>query len=137
MKQDVVPAGRGLAIRLDSGQRLKCINTHGTQVIDMWAFDVNDPQDWRSMHHTHSRVKRLIPREGEAFHTYTRRPILTVIEDHSPGCHDSTYPACDKYRYQLEGVEGYHRSGGDNLVEALAALGYESPALPRSHSTCG
>ena len=127
MSESVVPAGRGKAIRLASGEQLKCINTHGTQVIDMWAFDVADPEDWMSMHHTHSRIKRLVPREGECFYTFTRRPILTVLEDRSPGLHDSTYPACDKYRYQLEGVEGYHRSCGDNLGEALAEFGIRPP----------
>ena len=127
MTQDVVPAGEGKAIRLTSGQQLKCINTYGTQVIDMWAFDLDDAEDWMSMHHTHSRIKRLVPRDGESFYTYTRRPILTVIEDHSPGSHDSTYPACDKYRYQLEGVEGYHRSCGDNLMEALAEHEMSAP----------
>ena len=127
METTVVPAGKGKAVRLNKGQTLKCINTHGTQVIDMWAFDAADPEDRMSMHHTHSCIKRLVPREGEAFYTYTRRPILTVIEDHSPGVHDSTYPACDKYRYERDGVDGYHRSCGDNLVEALAELGIDAP----------
>ncbi|MBS34849.1 MAG: aminomethyltransferase [Thiotrichales bacterium] len=127
MSEDIVPASRGKAVRLRAGQTLTCTNTYGTQVIDMWAFDVDDPQDWMSMHHTHSRVQRLVPRTGEAFYTYSRRAILTVVEDHSPGVHDSTYPACDKYRYALEGVTGYHRSCGDNLAEALAELGHEAP----------
>ena len=127
MTDGIVPAGKGKAVRLRPGQTLTCTNTYGSQVIDMWAFDTDDPEDWMSMHHTHSRIRRLVPREGESFYTYSRRPILTVIEDHSPGAHDSTYPACDAYRYQLEGVEGYHRSCGDNLIEALAEHGLKPP----------
>ena len=45
MTKDLVPAGKGKAVRLSRGQQLKCTNTHGTQVIDMWAFDRADP-DW-------------------------------------------------------------------------------------------
>jgi len=127
MEQSVVPAGKGKAVHLTRGAHLKCINTHGTQVIDMWAFDSADEEDRMSMHHTHSCVQRLVPLVGESFYTYSRRPILTIVEDHSPGLHDSTYPACDKYRYQRDGVRDYHRSCGDNLVEALAELGVAAP----------
>ena len=123
----VVPARKGKAVRLAKGQHLKCINTHGTQVIDMWAFDSHDMGDIMSMHHTHSCLKRLMPREGESFYTYTRRPILTVIEDHSPGVHDTVLPACDKFRYIWDGHEGYHDSCGDNLAASLRALGLEPP----------
>jgi len=127
MQRDVIPAGEGRAVRLEAGQRLKVINTHGTQVVDMWAFAADDFEDRMSMHHTHSCVRRLVPRPGESFFTYTRRPILKVVEDHSPGKHDTTYPACDRYRYLRDGYEGYHRSCGDNLAEALESIGLAAP----------
>ncbi len=62
----VVPARKGKAVRLAKGQHLKCINTHGTQVLDMWAYDAHDLGDLMSMHHTHSCLKRLVPREVHA-----------------------------------------------------------------------
>ncbi|MFO0996051.1 MAG: urea carboxylase-associated family protein [Alphaproteobacteria bacterium] len=123
----VVPARKGKAVRLAKGQHLKCINTHGTQVIDMWAFDAHDMEDRMSMHHTHSCLKKLMPAPGESFYTYTRRPILTVIEDRSPGVHDTVLPACDKFRYIWDGYQGYHDSCGDNLAASLRALGLEPP----------
>lgn len=126
-EQQVVPARKGRAVRLTQGQHLKCINTYGTQVLDLWAFDAQDMGDLMSMHHTHSCVRKLVPRPGESFYTYTRRPILTVVEDHSPGVHDSTFPACDRYRYVQDGYQGYHDSCGDNLTNALGALGLEAP----------
>ncbi len=127
MNEDIVPAGRGKAVKLNAGQTLKLTNTHGTQVIDMWAFDLADPEDWMSMHHSHSVLRRMVPRQGEAFVTFTRRAILTVLEDHSPGRHDTTYPACDRHRYALDGFEGHHRSCGENLAEALAEHGMSAP----------
>ena len=32
-----VSARQGKAVQLSSGDHIKLINTHGTQVIDMWA----------------------------------------------------------------------------------------------------
>lgn len=127
MSEGIVKGGYGAAVKLKAGQTLTCINTHGTQVIDMWGFDLADPEDWMSMHHTHSRIRRLVPREGEFFCTYTRRPILTVVADNSPGRHDTTYPACDRHRYALDGAGPDHRSCGGNLAEALAEHGYTAP----------
>ncbi len=127
--QDVQPE-RGKAVRLSTGEHLKIINTHGTQVVDMWAFNAEDLDEIMSMHHTKSCLRKMLPAEGEAFMTYKRRPILTLVEDHSPGIHDTVLPACDRYRYAWDGVvEGDHNSCGDNLVHALEDLGLEPPAV--------
>ena len=37
-----IPARLGKATRLDAGQSIKLINTHGSQVVDTWAFIVDD-----------------------------------------------------------------------------------------------
>ncbi len=39
--QDVQPE-RGKAVRLSTGEHLKIINTHGTQVVEIWAFNAED-----------------------------------------------------------------------------------------------
>ena len=44
---------------------------------------------------------------------------MTVVEDTSPGIHDTFMAACDKKRYELLGVDNYHRNCSDNLIEAL------------------
>ena len=124
-----VPAREGRAVRLSAGDHIKLINTHGTQVIDMWAFNADDPLEIMSMHHTKSMLRRMMPREGEAFYTYKRRPILTLVEDHSPGVHEVVLPACDKYRYIADGFEGYHDSCGDNLSNALEKINYPAPPV--------
>lgn len=126
---DVQPE-RGKAVRLAKGGHLKIVNTHGTQVVDLWAFNAEDLNEIMSMHHTKSCLKKMLPAEGEAFVTYKRRPILTFVEDRSPGVHDTVLPACDRYRYAWEGgFEGYHASCGDNLVHAFEDLGLEPPAV--------
>lgn len=37
-----VPAGHGKAVRLQAGQAVRVINTHGSQVIDCWAWNAYD-----------------------------------------------------------------------------------------------
>ncbi len=124
-----IPAREGRAVRLASGEHIKLINTHGNQVIDMWAFNADDPSELLSMHHTKSCLKQMIPDEGQAFYTYKRRPILTLVEDHSPGVHDVVLPACDSWRYVWDGFEGYHASCGNNLTAALEAIDFPAPSV--------
>ncbi|WP_233422013.1 urea carboxylase-associated family protein [Ruegeria profundi] len=63
-----------------------------------------------------------------------RRPILTLVEDTSPGVHDTFVASCDIYRYAQLGHQGYHDNCTDNLRMALAAIGLRpSPVLcPRN-----
>ena len=38
-----------MAARVAKGQRIKVINTHGSQVVDTWAFSAGDVTEWMSM----------------------------------------------------------------------------------------
>ncbi len=64
-----------------------------------------------------SRVwtQRLNPLVGDTFVTTRRLPILTLVEDTSPGVHDTFMAACDCHRYEL------------------ARRARLSPQLPRQH----
>lgn len=128
-KLETVPAREGRAVRMVLGQHLKLINTHGSQVVDFWAVNLEDPTEWMSMHHTKSCLERMFPAEGSSFYTYKRRPILTLLKDHSPGIHDVVLPACDRWRYLWDGYEGYHASCGENLTKALDAVGFPAPTV--------
>jgi len=125
-----VPARKGRAVRLQRGQRIKVINTYGSQVVDTWAFNAADISECMSMEHTRGVIDKMYPEPGEAFVTTHRRPILTVVEDTSSGDHDSLIAACDRYRYELLGVEGHHDNCTDNLAGALAELGLQTPYTP-------
>lgn len=129
-KRYLVPARQGRAIRLLQGQQLKVINTYGTQVCDMWAFTVQTLHEFLSMEHTRPWNNRLTPRIGDALVTNQRRPILTLLEDTSPGIHDTTIASCDIYRYATLGVEGYHDNCTDNLRMALQAIKLHVPEIP-------
>jgi uncharacterized protein YcgI (DUF1989 family) len=125
-----IPARKGVAARLRRGQALQVINTHGSQVVDCWAFSAGDMREFMSMEHCRVELGRAVPRVGDSMVTNRRRPILTLTEDTSPGVHDTTLAACDVYRYQRLGAAGYHDNCTDNLATALAALGLTAPSVP-------
>lgn len=125
-----IPARRGIAERVRLGGRIQVINTHGSQVVDCWAFSQADPREFMSMEHCRVELGRAVPRVGDAMVTNKRRPILTLLEDTSPGVHDTTLAACDVYRYRNLGAAGYHDNCTDNLAAALQALGLTPPETP-------
>lgn len=125
-----IPARKGKAALLAKGQRVRVINTHGSQVVDTWAFSIADPREFMSMEHSRAHLLRVIPKVGDALLTNRRRPILTLLEDSSPGIHDTVIAACDRYRYELLGCKGYHDNCTDNLAAALAELGMAPPETP-------
>jgi uncharacterized protein YcgI (DUF1989 family) len=128
-----IPAGHGKAARLRAGQRVKLVNTHGGQVVDCWALNAYDLREYMSMESSRVWNKRLNPKLGDVFVTTERRPILTLVEDTSPGIHDTVCAACDRWRYELLGVKGYHRNCQDNMIEGLLELGVTAPfRLPGS-----
>jgi uncharacterized protein YcgI (DUF1989 family) len=125
-----IPARRGKAARVQRGQSIRVINTHGTQVVDTWAFNADDLAEFMSMEHCRSTWKRTMPRLGDGLLTNKRRPILTLIEDSSPGIHDTLISACDRYRYETLGHKGYHESCTENLHLAMAELGLKPTEVP-------
>ena len=125
-----IPARRGKAVRVQRGQHVKVINTHGTQVVDTWAFNAEALHEFMSMEHTRPHIGHIMPKVGDHLYTNQRRPILTLLEDTSPGIHDTIIAACDRYRYKFLGVEGYHDNCTDNLFAAMAELGLTPPEVP-------
>jgi uncharacterized protein YcgI (DUF1989 family) len=125
-----IPARQGKATTLVRGQHIKVINTCGQQVIDTWAFSRIEPTEFMSMEHSRAALGRIMAHVGDAMVTNRRRPILTLVEDSSPGIHDTLIAACDRYRYELLGCTGYHDNCTDNLAAALAELRLTPPETP-------
>lgn len=126
----VVPARRGRAVRLSAGQAVRIVNTHGSQVVDSWAFNLDDLSEFMSMEHLRATLGKVFPEAGDPLVTNRRRPILHLEEDTSPGRHDTVIAACDVHRYASLGCRGYHDNCTDNLRAALAALGLRAPEVP-------
>ena len=116
-------AGHGIALRLPRGQSVEIVNTYGTQCFDTWALNAADLSEVMSMEHTRSRLSRVVPRVGDMFFTGRRRPILCLVEDTSPGIHDTLLCACSPEIYRELGCAEGHRSCETNFHEALAGIG--------------
>ena len=125
-----IPARRGKAVPVKAGQSIKIINTHGSQVVDTWAFVADKLTEFMSLEHTRATMLRLRPQVGDVFRTNKRRPILTLVEDSCGGVHDMLLAACDNERYGLLGCTEYHDNCTDNLHAAMAALGLRAPETP-------
>ena len=125
-----IPARQGKAAFVARGQSVRVINTHGQQVVDTWAFRRDDLTEFMSMEHSRTSLGRIMPFVGQSMTTNRRRPILTLVEDTSGGIHDTLLAACDRYRYELLGCEGYHDNCTDNLAAAMAELGLTPPETP-------
>lgn len=125
-----IPARRGKATRLAAGQRIKIINTHGTQVVDTFAFCDDDISEYMAMDATRAFNLHMRPLPGDKMMTNRRRPLLTFEEDSSPGVHDTLMAACDRWRYHLLGYEGHHDNCADNLTASLMELGLQETHTP-------
>jgi len=125
-----IPARQGRAIRMAQGEALMVINRDGSQIGDFWAFVEGDCGEYLSMEHLRPTLRRVSPRPGDVLVSNRRRPILTLLEDSSPGVHDTLVASCDVHRYAQLGHEGYHDNCTDNLRMALGALGLRPTTVP-------
>ncbi len=126
-----VPAREGRAVRVGAGGLLRVIDLEGGQVVDLFAFNADDLTEHASAEHTRVALLRLFPRVGESFVSNRRRALLTFVEDRSPGRHDMLCAACDPERYATLGVEGWHASCRENLIQAMGGLGLTGFAVPQ------
>jgi uncharacterized protein YcgI (DUF1989 family) len=126
-----VPAGRGRAVEVRAGRRLRLETPQGGQVADFFGFKADDMGEWLSPPHTMAHTRCVHPRQGDTFLSNRRRPLLSFLTDASGGIHDMLIPACDQVRYEHFGVAGPHRNCAENLWEALCELGHESAVVPQ------
>ena len=125
-----IPARYAVAAHVKKGQTIRVINTHGTQVVDCWAINADNPSEHMSMEHCRVSWERYRPKKGDTLITNKRRPIMKILEDTANGAHDTLLAACDRYRYELLGCKEYHRNCTDNFWEAMVAIGEKPTELP-------
>lgn len=125
-----IPPQRGGWLPVAAGELVRITDVEGSQIADMFAVSAADHDEWLGGAHTRSGLARLFPRVGEAFLTNRLRPILTFVEDNTPGVHDLLYRACDPFMYAHAGVEGWHPSCNENFRINAAAAGWTPPDVP-------
>jgi uncharacterized protein len=122
MPSITVPGSHARAARVHAGETVQVVNTYGTQVVDFWALLDARPEISMSMQHSRIRWRNLRPHPGDEMLDEERSVMMTMLEDTSPGVHDTVIAACDPFRYAQLGAEPGHRSCCINFAEALAEL---------------
>jgi uncharacterized protein YcgI (DUF1989 family) len=135
-KKTVPVAARGfLSFSMKKGAGVRFTDVEGAQPIDFWAFNRKNIYEHLSCEHTKPSIEKVYPGLGDSAYTNHRRPIVTLIDDNSPGQHDMQFAACDVYRYRELGwdeeSDGYHANCQDNLHSGLSELGLELPYTPQ------
>jgi uncharacterized protein len=130
MTSTTLAARTGLAFPLPAGDAIRVVNTHGSQVVDTWAIVKADPRENLSMEHTRAALGKLAPQVGDHLYSNYRRVIASVVEDTSPGVHDTLIAACDQNRYTQLGHQGHHDNCTDNYISALAGVGITAHRAP-------
>ena len=126
-----VPPRSGKAVRVRAGTLIAVIDVEGSQVGDVFAIADDDHDEYLSAAHNRQWYRLLFPRLGEPFVTNRLRPILTMVEDTSPGLHDMLFAACAPATYRVKfGVQGWHPSCEENFHLALKELGAEFGRIP-------
>lgn len=77
------------------GQSIRFTDIDGAQPIDFWVFNQIDIYEHLSCEHTKPSIEKVYPRIGDSAYTNQRRPIVTLIDDNSPGQHDMQYAALE------------------------------------------
>jgi uncharacterized protein YcgI (DUF1989 family) len=75
-----------------------------------------------SMCHCRASLLKITPAVNDVLVSQKRAPMVKLLEDTSPGVHDTLIAACDRWRYSELGVEGYHESCTDNFWDAIHDL---------------
>ena len=125
-----IQARSGAAATLRAGRSITIVNTHGGQVVDMWAFRADDPSEHMSMPHSVVYLSRIKPAVGSVLISNLRKPLLCLTHDSSPGVHCMLFAACDPARYRLLGCTAHHDNCADNLRRAVVSLAVPLPYIP-------
>ena len=80
--------------------------------------------EYLSLPHTRASSYKLVPEVDDTLLTNLRNPIMTFVEDSTPGAHDTLTAACDANLYAALGVDkpAEHGSCAENLVLALKEI---------------
>lgn len=131
MKRLDISAGCAVTVDLSRDQRFRIVNTEGGQVVDTWAFNATDVNEHLSMEHSRSAIYRFLFRPGDTLVSNCFQPIISFIDDTSPGLHDTLHAACSSGSNAFYGAEKNRPNCQDNLKNQMAARG-----RPRTHVPC-
>ena len=125
-----IEPGSARAVELSKGAVARVVNSEGHQVVDTWAFAADRPSDHLSMEHSRSATYRILYRPGDTLVSASFRPMLTILEDTSPGIHDTLHAACSAESNVFYGAPATHPNCQDNLRGVMTGRGVRLVTIP-------
>ncbi|KAJ4992681.1 hypothetical protein SVAN01_01727 [Stagonosporopsis vannaccii] len=119
------PVGAGtIAAATGSGYASSVYAAYSAYAQTHPSKDSRPPMEYLSLPHTRASSYKLVPEVDDTLLTNLRNPIITLVEDTTPGAHDTLTAACDANLYAALGVDkpAEHGSCAENLVLALKEL---------------
>ncbi|WAO96131.1 DUF1989 domain-containing protein [Fusarium falciforme] len=128
-KTHIVPAGRGFAFAVKAGCRLRIIDLHGEQVVDMMAWRATYSSDTSCEHFSTSYTRWFLgsqapPAVDQFLYSNHARKMFKVVEDRVK-VHAMQYMACNPGLYAVIG-KPEHRSCAGNFAEAMTTYLHEN-----------
>jgi len=125
-----VPGYAGRAVPVQKGRLIRVTDVEGKQIGDLFALSAEDHFEYLSAAVTRAVVWKLFPAVGEQFWSTLRRPILSFLEDNSPGIHDMLFAPCDRVLFEMLGCKHYHPNCRDNYLAAASGAGVRHQVVP-------
>ena len=126
----VVPGYEGRAVEVRRGNRVRITDVEGSQIGDLFLIARDDPTEIFSPALTRLVNFTPFPRVGQPFISNRRRPMVTLVADHTPGRHDMTFAPCDPEFYREHGAGDSHPSCRGNFEHAMRSIGRSIPIHP-------
>ena len=117
-----IPGYEGRAVRIGQGGIFRVIDVEGCQIADMFILSADNPHEYFSPALTRQVIFRLTPKPGNLLYSNRRRPMLTFLDDTSPGRHDMAFAPCDPGFYVDLGSDASHPNCRDNFYRAIGEL---------------
>ncbi len=90
-----IPGYQGRATAIEKDVSFRVVDVEGCQIADMFVINADDLSEFFSPALTKQVIFRTVARPGDYIYSNRRRPMLTFLEDNSPGPHDMSFAPCD------------------------------------------
>ena len=117
-----IPGYQGRAVQIEQGSTFRVIDVEGCQIADMFVISADDITEVFSPALTRQVIFRLTAKPGDILYSNRRRPMLTFLNDTSPGRHDMSFAPCDPGFYIALGADASHPNCRDNFYQAISEL---------------
>jgi urea carboxylase-associated protein 1 len=115
----IIPAGDGFSVRLDTGERLRIIDTQGQQAVDFLCYTAELPVDRYNAPNTMKINGNIYLGKGTKLYSDRAQVMMRIVED-TCGRHDTIGGCCSAWsnlaRYGLKDTHACHA----NFVAELA-----------------